>query len=78
MEWAQVLVIILSAFLALFLLLGIALLIILIRITIRIKSVTSSAERTANHIEDIVTGASKLTSPIFVINLLKKVFRKKK
>lgn len=78
MEWAQVLVIILSVFLALFLLLGIVLLIILIRITLRIKSVTSSAERTVGHIEHMVAGAARATKPVVVLGLLKKVFRKRR
>ena len=45
MEWAQVLVIILSVFLALFLGLAIVLTLLLIRITKQIKSITNTAER---------------------------------
>lgn len=40
MEWAQILVIILSVFLALFLILGIVLTALLIKVTKQIKSVT--------------------------------------
>jgi hypothetical protein len=78
MEWAQVLVIILSVFLALFLLLGIVLLAALIRITRQIKSVTSSAERTASHVERIVAGMSHITSPMMLFGLIKKMIRKRR
>lgn len=70
MDWAQVLVIILSIFLALFLLLGIVLTILLIRLTQQIKSVTNSAQRTANDIEGMVHNVSKFSSPALVIKTL--------
>lgn len=66
MDWAHVLVIILSIFLAIFLLLGIILIIMLIRVTLQIKKVTESAQRTADGIEGIVTGFSKFSSPSLV------------
>lgn len=75
MDWAYVLVIILSIFLALFLLLGIILVILLIRVTLQIKSVTESAERTANNIEHMVSNASKFSSPGLIARL---VFKKAK
>lgn len=64
MDWAFVLVVILSIFLALFLLLGIVLVILLIRVTLQIKEVTKSAQNTASVIENLVTGASKFGSPM--------------
>lgn len=82
MDWAQILVIILSIFLALFLLLGILLLVLLIRLTQQIRTVTDSANRTANAIEHIVTNAVKLSSPGLVMKLftrqMKRFTKKKK
>ena len=66
MEWAQVLVIILSVFLALFLLLGIVLVVLLINVTRRIKSVAGAAERTALKFEGVASTAAALSSPIAV------------
>lgn len=81
MDWAFVLVIILSIFLALFLLLGIVLVILLIRVTLQIKSVTESAQRTADSIESAVTGVSKFTNPVMlfatIFSKARKLKRKK-
>jgi len=63
MDWAYVLVIILSVFLALFLLLSIILAVLLIRITLKIKSVADSAERTAGTVEEFVKNAKKFGGP---------------
>jgi uncharacterized protein YoxC len=76
MDWAQVLVIILSIFLAIFLLLAIILVVMLLRVTKQIKAVTSSAQRTAENIETAVSGITKVTSPIFLMGLLTKQFKK--
>ncbi len=62
MEWAQVLVIILSVFLALFLLLGIILLVLLIKITRQIKSVAGAAERTALKFEGVASNIAMFSS----------------
>lgn len=82
MDWAYVLVIILSIFLAVFLLLGIILVIMLIRVTMQIKTVTQSAQRTAESIESAVTGVSKFTNPMMIFGTLyskaRKIKRKKK
>lgn len=78
MDWAQVLVIILSIFLAVFLLLGIVLIAMLIRVTRQIKAVTDSARSTAEHIEQAVAGMSKVTSPLFLVQLITKHFKKSK
>jgi uncharacterized protein YoxC len=77
MDWAQILVIILSVFLATFLLLAIVLVVMLIRVTRQIKEVTHSAKRTVEHMESAVAGMTKVTSPMFVIGLLKKFLKKK-
>lgn len=76
MDWAFVLVIILSIFLALFLLLGIILVVLLIRVTLQIKSVTESAQRTADSIESAVTGVSKFTNPMVIFGTLYSKARK--
>ena len=81
MDWAQILVIILSIFLAVFLLLGIVLTILLIRLKQQIKSVTSSAQRTVGGIESFVSTVSKFGSPALVVKALAgraKRLRKKK
>jgi uncharacterized protein involved in cysteine biosynthesis len=76
MDWAQVLVIILSIFLAIFLLLAIILTAMLIKISHQIKTVTNSAQRTAEHIERAVSGFTKLTSPAILIKEVMKLVKK--
>lgn len=76
MDWAQILVIILSIFLALFLLLGIILTVLLIRLTQQIRSVTESAKRTADEIEGVVHTISRFSSPSLVMGLFMKHAKK--
>lgn len=78
MDWAQILVIILSIFLAIFLLLGIILAVMLIRVTRQIKAVTDSARSTAEHIERAVAGFGRVTSPAFIMRAITKHFKKTK
>ncbi len=81
MDWAYVLVIILSVFLALFLILGIILVILLIRVTMQIKSVTDSAKRTAIDIEGLVKNARKFSGGASLAKTLfkqAKKFKKRK
>lgn len=78
MEWAQVLVIILSVFLALFLLLGIVLVALLIKVTKQIKSVTSTAERTALKFESAASNAAAFTSPVAIAKMVKSFISDKK
>ena len=66
MEWAQILVIILSIFLAIFLLLSIVLIVLLIRVTKQIKTVTSGAERVVQNIETTTSNISRVTSPVII------------
>ncbi len=70
MEWAQVLVIILSVFLAIFLLLGIVLLALLIKVTRQIKSVTGAAERTALKVEGMATNIATFSSPVALAKMV--------
>jgi uncharacterized protein YoxC len=76
MDWAQILVIILSVFLAIFLLLGIILAILLIRVTRQIKDVTESAQRTVHGFEHMVNGFNKVTSPAIIGKILFDQFNK--
>ena len=78
MDWAQILVVILAIFLAVFLLLGIILTVLLIKVTRQIKAVTDSAKSTAEHIERAVAGFSKVTSPVFLMQMVSKYFKKSK
>ncbi|QQG51301.1 MAG: hypothetical protein HZB75_02230 [Candidatus Saccharibacteria bacterium] len=78
MDWAQILVILLSIFLAIFLLLAIVLTALLIKVTRQIKSVTNSAQRTAEHMESAVAGLGKTISPMFVMGIIKKFMKKDK
>lgn len=74
-DWAYVLVIILSCFFALLLLLAIILVAMLIGVTHKIRQVTKSAQNTAEHIEQMVATTSSTITPIV---LLKKILGKKK
>lgn len=76
MDWAQILVIILSIFLAIFLLLGITLAVMLIRVTKQIRQIADSAQHTVDNIESVVAGVTKVTSPVFLLGLLTKQFKK--
>lgn len=78
MDWAQVLVIILSIFLAIFLLLGIVLTVLLIRVTLQIKSITESAQRTVSGIEGLVASVSKFASPAIIIKTVVEQIKKSK
>ncbi len=71
MDWAMVLVIILSVFLALFLAVAIILVVMLIKVTKQIKSIASVAERTAVKFEHAATNAATFTSPVALMKLVK-------
>lgn len=77
-DWAYVLVIILSSFLALFLLLAIVLVAMLIGVTHQIKKVANSAQTTAEHIEGTIAGFRKVVTPIMFVNFFKQAMRKNK
>lgn len=74
-DWAYVLVIILSCFFALLLLLAIILIAMLIGVTHKIRQVTKSAQNTAEHIEQIVATTTRTITPVM---LLKKLLGKKR
>ena len=77
MEWAQILVIILSVFLALFLILGIVLTALLIKVTKQIKLVTGTAERTAQKFEQTASNIATFTSPVALGKLVMSFFNKR-
>ena len=70
MEWAQVLVIILSVFLAVFLLLGTVLVVMLIKVTRQIKSVAGAAERTALKFESAAGQFAAVASPLAILKMV--------
>lgn len=72
----EILVVILSIFLFIFLVVGIVLTIYLIKLTRDIRKVTESAGRTVTNLESIVSGASKLVSPLFIAELVGKYIKK--
>lgn len=76
MDWAQILVIILSIFLALFLLLAIILMILFIKLTRQIKEITGTAQRTVESVEKTVVGFGKATSPVFIAKLVAEQVKK--
>ncbi len=71
MEWAQVLVIILSVFLALFLILAIILIALLIKVTRQIKTITNTAERAAVKLENTAQNIGAFTSPVLIAKMVK-------
>ncbi len=73
---AEILVVILSVFLAIFLILAIILSAYLISLTRQIRRITSSAERTVDNIENVVADVSKVTTPMFIAELISKIINK--
>jgi uncharacterized metal-binding protein len=71
-----VLVIILSIFLAIFLVVGIVLAVYLIRLTAEIRKIATSAQKTVDHIESAVAGLTKVTSPIFVTEIIDRLVKR--
>lgn len=78
MDWAQILVIILSIFLAIFLILAIILTILLIKVTRQIKEVTGTAARTAQGLEKAIAGFTAITSPFVILQTVMKYIKKYK
>lgn len=78
MDWAQILVIILSTFLAIFLFLAIILTVLLIKVTRQIKSVTGSAMKTAEGFEKIVANFTAVSSPLLLFKTVMKYIKKYK
>ncbi len=75
---AEILVIILSIFLAIFLILAIILSAYLISLTRQIRRITNSAERTVDNIGSVVSDVSKITTPMFIADMVSKFVNKMK
>lgn len=78
MDWAQVLVIILSVFLAVFLLLAVILTIMLIKVTKQIKAITSTAGRAALKLEGVARSVSTAVSPMLIARVVRSFMKSKK
>ena len=78
MDWAQILVIILSIFLAIFLLVAIILVVLLIKVTRKIQKVTDSAHSTMENVERMASKVTNLTSLNFIAGMVTKRFTKLK
>lgn len=70
---AGILVIILSVFLAIFLILAIVLVVMLIKVARQIKSVTGTAQKTAENIENVVHNFSAASTPLAFAKIIKNV-----
>lgn len=73
---AEILVIIVSSVLSIFLIVSIILAIYLIKLTAEIRRLTKTAQNTVSHIDTAVSGVTKITSPIFVAELVGKYIKK--
>ena len=78
MDWAQILVVILSIFLGLLVLSAVVLVVMLIRLTHQIKAVSTNAERVVHNVEDAVRSFSGMSSSFAVLQSVAKRFRKHK
>lgn len=73
---AEILVIIVSSVLSIFLIVAIILGIYLIKLTSEIRRLAKSAQNTVSHIDSAVVGVSKLTSPLFVAEMVNRYIKK--
>ena len=73
---AEILVIILAIVLSVFLIVGIILVIYLIRLSAEIRRIAQSAAHAVGSVETAVTGISKLTSPLFIAEIVSKYIKK--
>ncbi len=73
---AEILVIIVSSVLAIFLIVSIILGIYLIKLSAEIRRIAKSAQSTISHIDSAVVGVSRLTSPMFVADLIGRYIKK--
>lgn len=73
---AEILVIIVSSVLSIFLIVVIILGVYLIKLTSEIRKLAKSAQNTVSNLDSAVRGVSKLTSPIFIAELVNRYFKK--
>lgn len=73
MDWAQILVILLTVILVVFLILAAILTVLLIKLTHQIKSVASSAQKTVSSIETSASRLRKGVAPlVFISSVIKR------
>ena len=73
---AEILVIIVSGVLSIFLIVVIILGVFLIKLTSEIRRLAKTAQSTVSHIDNAVVGVSKITSPIFVAEMVSRYIKK--
>lgn len=73
---SEILLIIVSSVLSIFLIVAIILGIYLVKLTAEIRQLAKTARSTVDHIDSAVNGVSKLTSPLFVANLVTQYIKK--
>lgn len=73
---AEILVIIVSSVLSIFLIVAITLGIYLIKLTAEIRRLAKSAQSTVSHIDSAVVGVSRLTSPVFIAEMVNRYIKK--
>lgn len=73
---AEILVIIVSTVLSVFLIVAIILGIYLIKLTSEIRRIAKTAQSTVSHIDNAVVNVSKLSSPLFVAEMINRYIKK--
>lgn len=73
---SEILVIIVASVLSIFLIVAIILGIYLIKLTAEIRRLAKSATNTVSHIDNAVVGVSRLTSPIFIAEMVNRYIKK--
>lgn len=73
---AEILVIIVSSVLFIFLIVGIVLGIYIIKLTAEIRRLAKSAQDTVSHLESAVVGVSRITSPLYVAQMVNRYIKK--
>ena len=77
-DWAQILVIILSTFLAIFLIVGIILAVMLVRLTRQIRTIAAVAERTMEGFERAARNVRLAAVPTMILGKVMKFIKKEK
>lgn len=73
---AEILVIIVSSVLSIFLIVAIILGIYLIKLTAEIRRIAKTAKDTVAHIDSAVVGVTRLTSPVFIAEMIGRYVKK--
>ncbi|MDB5162875.1 MAG: hypothetical protein JWO54_10 [Candidatus Saccharibacteria bacterium] len=73
---SEILLIVVSSILSIFLIVAIILGIYLVKLTAEIRRVAKSAQSTVDHLGSAVNGLSRLSSPLFVAELVSKYIKK--